>query len=365
MASKPPILITIVTGFLGSGKTTMILSLIPQMKDTRFAILKNEFGDVAVDSQLASTSAISGVREMLNGCICCNQVGQLSDALSTLDTTASPDRILIETSGSAFPATLALEINRLASPTGRYALDGVVSVIDVENWKGYDDTSYTAKIQAHYTDLIVYNKWEGVSERAFDVVRDRVADLEVPVATERSDRGWVDARVVFGVDAKGVRRWESEVEREGREGEDGHRHDHQSEIEVLSVTVKEAASRTGVDVTRLQQLLEQAPKDEVYRIKAVLFTSQSPKSSDGQETETARKDALQNSVERYVLNWAFGRWKYTRLSEQETSGESPSALRMTIMTARDESNSWKKRIESKELIRAEDGNSIVEIRRVT
>ncbi|KAL9079633.1 MAG: hypothetical protein Q9157_001518, partial [Trypethelium eluteriae] len=180
MALKPPILITIVTGFLGSGKTTMILSLIPQMKDTRFAVLKNEFGDVAVDSQLASASAISGVREMLNGCICCNQVGQLSDALSALDTTASPDRILIETSGSAFPATLALEINRLASLTGRYALDGVVSVIDVENWKGYDDTSYTAKIQARYTDLIVYNKWEGVSERAFDVVKDRVADLEVP-----------------------------------------------------------------------------------------------------------------------------------------------------------------------------------------
>ena len=70
MSSESPILITVVTGFLGSGKTTMILNLVPQMPDTKFAILKNEFGDVAVDSQLACASAIQDVREMLNGCIC-------------------------------------------------------------------------------------------------------------------------------------------------------------------------------------------------------------------------------------------------------------------------------------------------------
>jgi G3E family GTPase len=75
-----PIPITIVTGFLGSGKTTILLNLIPQLPKTyKLALLKNEFGDVAVDSQLASTQSISGVREMLNGCICCNLVGQLSD----------------------------------------------------------------------------------------------------------------------------------------------------------------------------------------------------------------------------------------------------------------------------------------------
>jgi len=80
----------------------------------------------------------------------------------------SPDRIVIETSGSAFPATLAMEVNRLARETGHYVLDGVITVIDVENWKGYDDTSYTAKKQAEYTDLIVLNKWELVSERKLD-----------------------------------------------------------------------------------------------------------------------------------------------------------------------------------------------------
>lgn len=158
-----PIQITIITGFLGSGKTTLILNLIPQLKaanpDYKLALLKNEFGDLAVDSQLASSNAISGVREMLNGCICCNLVGQLSEALKELQAQVTPDRIVIETSGSAFPATLAMEINRLARQTGQYVLDGVVSVIDVENWKGYEDTSVTARLQAKYTDLIVFNKY--------------------------------------------------------------------------------------------------------------------------------------------------------------------------------------------------------------
>lgn len=167
--SMAPIPITIITGFLGSGKTTLILNLIPQLKasnpDYKLALLKNEFGDLAVDSQLASSNAISGVREMLNGCICCNLVGQLSEALKELQAQVTPDRIVIETSGSAFPATLALEINRIARRTGNYVLDGVVSVIDVENWQGYEDTSVTARLQARYTDLIVFNKYVEIPAR--------------------------------------------------------------------------------------------------------------------------------------------------------------------------------------------------------
>src|ERR1700758_5520236 len=98
-AATMPIPITIITGFLGSGKTTLILNLVPQVpKNYRLALIKNEFGDVAIDSQLASASAISGVKELLNGCICCNLVGSLSDALDELRISQKPDRIVIETS---------------------------------------------------------------------------------------------------------------------------------------------------------------------------------------------------------------------------------------------------------------------------
>ena len=243
-----PIPITIVTGFLGSGKTTLILNLIPQLRarspSYKLALLKNEFGDLAVDSQLASSSAISGVQELLNGCICCNLVGQLGPALDELLGSVKPDRIIIETSGSAFPATLALEVNRIARETKQVVLDGVVSVVDVENWQGYEDTSYTAKIQARYTDLIVFNKWETAGEDRYDECLDRVGDLEVDVAKVKSDKGVVGMDVIFGIDgglAKDLT--EAQVPQEHTHNDvnghkDSHNHSHQSEVEVLSVELK-------------------------------------------------------------------------------------------------------------------------------
>lgn len=90
---------------------------------------------------------------------CCTNVGQIQDALATLDAECAPDRIIIETSGSAEPLKLVLELNRLSRITARYEVDGIVSVIDAENWSGYADTSYTAKLQAKQTDMIVINKW--------------------------------------------------------------------------------------------------------------------------------------------------------------------------------------------------------------
>lgn len=64
-----PIPITVFTGFLGAGKTSVILSLLPQLpKDYRVVLLKNEFGDIEVDSKLAEQSSLTAVSEILNGC---------------------------------------------------------------------------------------------------------------------------------------------------------------------------------------------------------------------------------------------------------------------------------------------------------
>ncbi|PKK46359.1 hypothetical protein CI102_7498 [Trichoderma harzianum] len=357
-----PIPITIVTGFLGSGKTTLILNLIPQLRaqnpSYKLALLKNEFGDLAVDSQLASSSAISGVQELLNGCICCNLVGQLGPALGELEKTVAPDRIIIETSGSAFPATLALEVNRIARDTGKYVLDGVISVIDVENWKGYEDTSYTAKIQARYTDLIVFNKWETAGEDRYDECLDRVGDLDVDVARVKSDKGLVDIGVVFGIDG-GLARELTEVDVGGEHNHDhqtngddhkhGHSHSHQSEVEVLSVELK-GDSGAAVSTDKLLNFLKSAPKDEAYRIKSVLTLSSTPKNSD---PDVPKPEP--NPRGRYILNWAFGRWTFTPLAEsaEEHSSSNGVVLRLTMILARYESNKWKKRIEAGGLIELE------------
>lgn len=368
-----PIPITIITGFLGSGKTTLILNLIPQLpKSYKLALLKNEFGDIAVDSQLASSSAISGVQELLNGCICCNLVGQLSDALDALAHDVSPDRIVVETSGSAFPATLAMEVNRIAQKTGGYVLDGVMSVIDVENWKGYEDTSYTAKMQARYTDLIVLNKWELVDGRKLEDCEDRILALEVdpPTPRTKSDKGWVNRDIVFGLDAKLAR----DIG-EGQRHVHGHEHGHHSEVEVLSVTLSSPTENSGVDLVKLEKLLEESSKDEIYRIKGILYTASPPRSSTENKATLSEVTLVPNTLSRYILNWAFGRWTFTpasldsthttpmtsRSATPLTSGQTTPfsaadepTLRMTVITARYESTKWQKRIQAGEFIALEN-----------
>ncbi|CAK7203503.1 hypothetical protein SEUCBS139899_006237 [Sporothrix eucalyptigena] len=374
-----PIPITIVTGFLGSGKTTLILNLIPQLRaansDYRLALLKNEFGDLAVDSQLAASSAVAGVRELLNGCICCNLVGQLGDALEELTTGKEgpvPSRIVVETSGSAFPATLALEVNRLARSTGgRFALDGVVSVIDVENWAGYEDTSYTAKLQARYTDLVVFNKWEACSERRFDECLDRLGDLHTDgVAWVKSLKGWVDAGLVFGVDGgllakalamkgeaavNGHANGDAHAQDHSHDHNHSHKDDHQSEVEVLSVTLN-GDSKASVDVIKLLHLLTTSSKEEVYRIKAVLSvsaesTAQLKNSDDSIGVNSSSDEAAATtkpSTARYILNWAFGRWTFTPIPAgvDEHASSDLIPLRMTMILARYESTKWSKKLQT-------------------
>ncbi|KAI1432645.1 CobW/HypB/UreG, nucleotide-binding domain-containing protein [Xylaria sp. CBS 124048] len=369
-----PIPITIVTGFLGSGKTTLLLNLVPQLRAAnpsyRLALLKNEFGDVAIDSQLAASSAVSGVQELLNGCICCNLVGQLGPALTELRDTVRPDRIVIETSGSAFPATLAIEVNRIARDTGGdYVLDGVVSVIDVENWAGYEDTSYTARLQARYTDLIIFNKWESCDERRFDEVRDRVGDLEVDVAWVKSDKGRVPVGVIFGIDGGLARTLtddhlepaekEDHAHDHGDKGHNDHQHDHQSEVEVLSVTLRGPAG-AGVYGPKLMSLLKAAPKDEVYRIKSVLTAFPSAALGNSEQNGAVSTIPAQTSAStttRYILNWAFARWTFTPMEtavdEHESSDGIP--LRMTLILARYESTKWKKKLEGGGFLELDDG----------
>lgn len=372
----------------GSGKTTLILNLIPQLPKTyKLALLKNEFGDVAVDSQLASSSAIGGVQELLNGCICCNLVGQLGDALATLRKDVDPDRIVIETSGSAFPATLAMEVNRLGRETGYYALDGVIVVIDVENWKGYEDVSYTAKMQARYTDLIVFNKWELVSERRYEDCLDRVGDLELQVATVKSEKGRVDQSVLLGLDSAFAKELDSLSNT--RNDHDGHHHhsdDHQSEVEVLSVTLSSEDTGThGLNLASLETFLLAAPKDEIYRIKAIVKASRPPASSGG-DVEPAVIHQGQTSA-KYILNWAFGRWTFTPMSSALPTGSALSStssrsgskveipdgveidplVRMTVILARGEADKWKKRIEAQGHIEPENegGEARLQIKKIT
>ncbi|KAJ1735229.1 hypothetical protein LPJ61_000643, partial [Coemansia biformis] len=193
--------VTVLTGFLGAGKTTIILNLLKRVgPDYKIVLLKNEFGDAQTDSALARESHVQ-VTEMTNGCLCCVLVGQMKRALLEMKEMYRPDRIIVETSGSAFPAPIAWQIREMEDSD--FHLDAILTVVDCINFCGYEDTSYTARLQAQYTDLIILNKWEHVSERQLDIVIDHVNDLNTDTPKIRADPDTgIAPEMAFGLDTR-------------------------------------------------------------------------------------------------------------------------------------------------------------------
>ncbi|KAF8072089.1 CobW/HypB/UreG, nucleotide-binding domain-containing protein [Lyophyllum atratum] len=338
MSTLAPIPITVFTGFLGSGKTSIILSLLPQLpKDYKVVLLKNEFGDVEVDSKLAQQSSLTAVSEILNGCMCCVLVGQMQTAILEIRDKYRPDRIIIECSGSAFPATLAFQIRGLERETqGDLKLDAIVTVIDAENFAGYEDTSPTAKMQASYTDIILINKWEHVSERALDFVLDHLNTLnDLTPKIRCNGRNGVDPNLIFGLDTRlfldkaddrypdAIASHNDEVETitlylgsvNGRP-QHTHSHNHGScdECTLTKTGLDPASGQLEESLAKedLSSALHTLSKESVWRVKGFVRLKE-------------------GGV--HILNWAFGRFELIPMVEQSGTEET---IRLTVMGERGE-----------------------------
>lgn len=126
---------TIVTGFLGSGKTTLIRHALANAKGKRLAVIVNEFGDVGIDGEILKGCGIescdeTSIVELANGCLCCTVADDFVPALDQILARAPKvDHILIETSGLALPKPL-VQAFQWPAIKGRVTVDGVVAVVD-------------------------------------------------------------------------------------------------------------------------------------------------------------------------------------------------------------------------------------------
>jgi cobalamin biosynthesis protein CobW len=126
---------TIVTGFLGSGKTTLIRHILSQANGRRLAIIVNEFGDVGIDGEILkgcgdASCPEENIVELANGCLCCTVADEFVPALDAILARTPPvEHIVIETSGLALPKPLVQAFNWPAIK-GRVTVDGVVAVVD-------------------------------------------------------------------------------------------------------------------------------------------------------------------------------------------------------------------------------------------
>ena len=259
---------TVFSGFLGSGKTTIISHLIDELQTSgkQVIYIKNEIGNENIDGALMRGKHIQ-TKELLNGCICCTLVGPFISAIDEIVENFQPDRIIIEASGAADPAAIALMID--ANPKLRR--DGVIVIVDVVNFDGYKDISLTARNQAKFTDLIVFNKIELVDLAQKRAVVGYIRELNDHSPIVEAPGGKVSSRVVFGTDPAELNEMLEAFDHESASpDENAHAHhahaDHltQDGIESTTVTFPQPPSQT-----ELMTYLTSLPP-AVFRVKGVL-----------------------------------------------------------------------------------------------
>lgn len=187
--------VTVIGGYLGSGKTTLVNHLL-RTADERLAVLVNDFGDVNIDADLI-THHDGATMELANGCICCSLVDGFAAALDTIDGLAPrPERLVIEASGVADPATVAAYAH-----TPGLALDAVVVLVDVETVRERAADAYVGQTvlgQLVSADLLVVNKLDLVDGDTLADVERWLAELAPGAAHLRTVDAQVPPELLFG-----------------------------------------------------------------------------------------------------------------------------------------------------------------------
>jgi len=299
---------TVITGFLGAGKTTLVRNLLATANGKRIALIINEFGDLGVDGEVLAgcgdeTCSEDDIVELNNGCICCTVADDfVPTMIKLLERDRRPDHIVIETSGLALPQPL---VNAFNWPEIRekVTVDGVITVVDsaavAEGRFAHDVNAVAAQRaeddaldhdspleelfedQITCADMIVLSKVDLVEKSAIDAI-----EKDVNAATSRavkmvhsSDQNTPGADVLLGLDVG--TEYDLEARRSHHEihHEDGHEHDHDEfesfVVEGGAISAVKALARTlstlieEHDILRLKGFVEVAGKPMRLVVQAV------------------------------------------------------------------------------------------------
>jgi len=169
--------VTIITGFLGAGKTCLLNKLISKHPEKKFAIIENEFGETGIDGALIASSP-DAIFELNNGCICCS-LGE--DFLFTLENLLGSlcefDHLLVETTGIADPSSIIDAFISGESIQTRFRIDSVVCVADAVNMEDLMDKQPEVRKQLALADLILLNKTDSIHPNHTDNLIKIIADI--------------------------------------------------------------------------------------------------------------------------------------------------------------------------------------------
>lgn len=298
---------TIITGFLGAGKTTLIRNLLQTAGGRRIALIINEFGDLGVDGEVLkgcgeATCTEDDIIELTNGCICCTVADDFVPTITKLLARENrPDHIVIETSGLALPQPL---VNAFNWPDIReqVTVDGVISVVDsraVSEGRFADDedrvNAQRAKDEAldHESaleelyedqltcaDMIILNKVDLVEDKALEKMEADIKNqIKRSVKLLRASNGSLPADVILGLGSAsetdiGNRKSHHELHHEAHHDEgDDHHHEHDHDDFVNFVVDTGAVKDARAFVAALEPIIA---AHDILRLKGFVHVEGKP-----------------------------------------------------------------------------------------
>ncbi|CAM9141456.1 unnamed protein product [Ectocarpus sp. 12 AP-2014] len=257
--------VTILTGFLGSGKTTMLNHLLHVQREKRIAVIENEFGEVPIDGDLlADGDGLSAAEQVVvldNGCMCCTVRGDLLGAFSSVlakmeeakargegggggGSGRALDSVLVETTGMADPVPIVRTLLQTPAISNSFTLDGVVTLVDAKNilhrlqegegekeeeggGEGEEEIDEAFQ-QIMFSDRIVVNKVDLVPASTAVEVFQRIRSMNGTAGVVSCSRGKLDPRELEGLGAfdRLMRRAEEEPEMDPELHSHDHAHSH-------------------------------------------------------------------------------------------------------------------------------------------
>src|SRR2546427_8203168 len=264
--------ITIITGPLGGGKTTLLRHLLNSVS-RRLAIVMNEFGEIAIDSKIIEGKSVR-LAELGGGCVCCSLIGEFEVAVNEIIDTVQPEQIVLETTGVAEPGALVSDIEENLP---RVRLDGTVSVMDADGLIKYPSLGHTTRLQIEEADLILLNKIDLIAEGDLKPMEEKLRGINEVAPILHTQRCQVDPDLLFG------------ISREKKTGAAPH-HVHQPEFESFSYSSAEIFARE-----KFEQFVADLPA-EIYRAKGFV------RFPDGT----------------HLFNFVAGRWDFEPFTSNKT-----------------------------------------------
>jgi G3E family GTPase len=286
----PPIPVTLLTGFLGSGKTTVLNHVLKEPAMAGTAVIVNEFGEIGLDHLLVE-SATDDVVLMASGCLCCTVRSDIVDTLLDLFTRRAsgkiPDfsRVVIETTGLADPAPILHTLISDPLVAARYMLDGVVATVDAVNGGGTLDRQPEAVKQAAVADRLLLTKTDLAEREQAAALTARLTALNPSAPVLPVAGGAVDPARLFNLGfwdpatkSVDVQRWlRDEAFEAGHAHEHGHELDpnrHDDRIRAFSIVRDKPISWSAL-ATWLDALATMRG-DDLLRMKAIVALSDRP-----------------------------------------------------------------------------------------